>query len=425
MSGHFLGKRLYNTLHRRWWWDTMYQDSTEFASNCAECAVVRGSGRLQRPPLHPIEVSHPFQILGVDIMELPLTKSGNQYAIVFQDFLSKWPFVFVAPDQNATCLVHLLTKEIVPVFSVPDALLSDRGTNLLSHIMRDVCELLGTTKLNTTAYHSQCNGMVERMNCTLKVMLRKHTVKFGKQWDQFLPGVLWAYRNTLHDSTLEKPSFLLFGVDLRSPTEAALLPPRDFEGADLTDYWEELVLSLSSAREHAVSSVREAQKRYKRQYDKKVRTTLLRCGDWALVRFPQNESGKQRKLSRPWHGPYRVTAVNGPVATLLKVYFPEEGPIQVHLSRVCPCSPLLPVGFYWYGGNRKCLGAVPQWVERLLQDGLKDPSLDEESIQGAGDSPLDPASDEEWIEETGDVEPPQSTQTDDQPEVTHAPRYSL
>ena len=229
MSGHFSGKRLYNTLRCRWWWDTMYRDSMEFARNCAECAVVRGSGRLQQPTVHPIEVSRPFQILGVDIMELPLTKSGNRYAIVFQDFLSKWPFVFAAPDQKATCLAHLLTKEIVPVFGLPDALLSDRGTNLLSHIMRDVCELLGTTKLNTTAYHPQCDGMVERMNRALKAMLRKHTAKFGKQWDHLLPGVLWAYRNTPHDSTLEKPSFLLFGVDLCSSTEAALLPPRDFE----------------------------------------------------------------------------------------------------------------------------------------------------------------------------------------------------
>ena len=79
------------------------------------------------------------------------------------------------------------------------------------------------------------------------------------------------------------------------------------------------MLSHSSAREHAVSSVKEAQKRYKKQYDKKARTDPLRCGDWDLVRFPQDKSGKQRKLSRPWHGLYRVTAINGPDATLLKV----------------------------------------------------------------------------------------------------------
>ena len=56
------------------------------------------------------------------------------------------------------------------------------------------------------------------------MMVRKHVDKFGPQWDRFLSGVLWAYRNTPHNSTGEKPSFLLFGVDCRSPTEAALVP---------------------------------------------------------------------------------------------------------------------------------------------------------------------------------------------------------
>jgi len=75
----------------------------------------------------------------------------------------------------------------------PESLLSDRGTNLLAAVMQDVCELMGISKLNTTAYHPQCNGVVEWMNRTLKAMLRKHTAKFGRQWDTYLPGVLWAH----------------------------------------------------------------------------------------------------------------------------------------------------------------------------------------------------------------------------------------
>ena len=66
------------------------------------------------------------------------------------------------------------------------------------------------TKLNTTAYHPECNGKVERFNCTLKDMLRR---EYGTQWDKHLPGVLWAYRNTPHNNTGEKPPFLLFGWD--------------------------------------------------------------------------------------------------------------------------------------------------------------------------------------------------------------------
>lgn len=31
-----------------------------------------------------------------------------------------------------------------------------------------------------------------------------------------------------------------------------------------------------------------------------------------MVKFPQDESGGQRKLSRPWHGPYRITSLDNP-----------------------------------------------------------------------------------------------------------------
>ncbi len=92
--------------------------------------------------------------------------------VVVQDFLTKWPFVFAVPDQKTHCIARLIVEEVVPMVGVPEVLLSDRGTNLLSHLMRDVCELLGIEKLNTTAYHPQCNGLVERFNKTLNTMIR-------------------------------------------------------------------------------------------------------------------------------------------------------------------------------------------------------------------------------------------------------------
>ena len=186
--------------------------------------------------------------------------------------------------------------------------------------------------------------------------------------DRFLPGVLWDYRNTPHESTKEKPSFLLFGIDLRFPTEAARLSPEPIEYVDLTDYQEELVLSLSSAREMAAQSIRDTQGHYKEQYDKKSRPVDLRVGECVFVHFPQDETGKQRKLSRPWRGPFRITQRNDPDVTVVKVYYSEKGPLQIHLSRVCPSPLKLLVGFYWYGGNRKSAGRIPQWVKKLFQD---------------------------------------------------------
>ena len=211
-------------------------------------------------------------------MDLPVTALGNRHVAVFQDFLTKWPLAFPVPDQKAIRLVKFLTEKVIPWFGVPEALLSDRGTNLLSHLMLDICKKLGVHKLNTTAYHPQCDGMVERFNRTLKTALRKHAATFGCQWDHYLSGVLFAYRNLPYDSTGEKPLYLLFGLHCRMPTEAAYFQPLPVQLADLQDYRQELTMSLVSARDIAAKAIRAAQKRYKTQYDTKSIHVMYHVG---------------------------------------------------------------------------------------------------------------------------------------------------
>ena len=300
-------------------------------------------------------------------MELPVTIRGNKYVVVFQDLFTKWPMVYPTPDQKAVRIAHLLVEEIAPFFGVPEALLLDRGTNLLSHLMKDVCELLDVKKLNTTAHHPECDGAVERFNRTLKSMLRKQAATHGAQWDQYLHGILWAYRNTPHTSTGEKPSYLLFGMDCRSPTEAALLPPKSLKITNLSDYREEMVMALSTARALALKASQKSQQHYKQQHDKKATTSKFNVGEWVLVYFPQDDVGKMRKLSQPWHGPYRVISRNDPDVTVKKIYFPDDAPIQVHQSRVQQCPELFPQGFYWYGRKRHGPGHPPKSVQKKLK----------------------------------------------------------
>ena len=76
--------------------------------------------------------------------------------------------------------------------------------------------------------------------------------------------------------------------------------------------------------------------RYKCYYDQGTQETRLRVGDWVLIRFPAEETGARRKLSHPWHGPYRVTGIDNQNATAIKVYIPQEDALHIHLSRVRP-----------------------------------------------------------------------------------------
>jgi len=70
LAGHFSGEKL-------WWWPGMLADVTKHYSACPQCAIVNGSGHVNKPPLNPIPVQRVFQIIGVDVMDLPLTESGN------------------------------------------------------------------------------------------------------------------------------------------------------------------------------------------------------------------------------------------------------------------------------------------------------------------------------------------------------------
>ena len=63
--------------------------------------------------------------------------------------------------------------EIACQYGVPASIHSDQGANLTSAVIQHLCSLLGMGHTQTTAYHPQANGQVERYNHTLEAMLAK------------------------------------------------------------------------------------------------------------------------------------------------------------------------------------------------------------------------------------------------------------
>ena len=146
-------------------------------------------------------------------MKFPRSKKGNQYAIVFVDYLTKWPEVFATKDQSSLTIAKLLVENIVAQHRVPGELLSDRGKAFLSNLMYEAYKLLGIKKVNTTAYHPQTDGLVDRFNRTLTSMLAKTVEKQGSDWNEHLPYVLYAYTRSVQESTKESPYYALGMLD--------------------------------------------------------------------------------------------------------------------------------------------------------------------------------------------------------------------
>ena len=112
-GGHLKANKIIGELGKHYWWPGMSSDVIKWCQACLVCAT-RCLGRAVKPLLTPIPVSGPFDRVGVDVIQFVKSKSGNQYAVVFVDYRTKWPEVFPVADQTTLTIARLLVEEIIP-----------------------------------------------------------------------------------------------------------------------------------------------------------------------------------------------------------------------------------------------------------------------------------------------------------------------
>ena len=71
-----------------------------------------------------------------------------------------------------------------------------------------------------------------------------------------------------------------------------------------------------------------------------------------MVFMPSETTGKDRKLARPYHGPYRVVSLTATNAEVKLIENPQESSIFVALDRLRKCYPEQS-NATWTGRKRK------------------------------------------------------------------------
>ena len=241
LAGHFAFRRVYDKIRRQYWWNGLQSDVHKFCRSCLVCTSRRGPGRPLHPPLAPIPVGGPFHRVGVDVLQLPLTRNGNQYVVCFVDYLTKWVEAFAMPDQQAETIAWLFVDNVVCRHGVLEELLSDRGLNFLSNLVQGVCEVLGVKRSIHQGTTPRPTASWRDSTLPLIAMISKCCETAEHDWDEHLQMLMFAYRSSVHGSTKESPFFLLYGRDPRLPTETALSETVTPYLVDLEDYRTELV----------------------------------------------------------------------------------------------------------------------------------------------------------------------------------------
>ena len=328
MSGAHLGfKKTWSKLQRKFYWPQMHNDTEAWLKSCSVCASKKKPNIPHRAPLYPItHFTKPFEMVGVDVLgPLPTTQSGNKYIVVFSDYLTKWPEAYAVRNADASTISKLLVNEILPRHGAPDVLLSDRGTIFLSTLVLEVCKYLTIRKVNTTAYHPQTDGLVERFNDTLCKMLSIYSNSNQSDWDQNIPIVLFAYRISVQETTTYSPFQLLYNREARLPSSLDKSSTHPHHIITLDKLWTKARANIASA---AITQ--------KIRYDERYPSTTYKIGDMVRLHWPATQVGQVMKLRKDlYRGPYKIIEIRDEGNVLIQM---EQKQYLTHVNRIKPAE---------------------------------------------------------------------------------------
>lgn len=329
LGGHQGFIRTYNRIKSHYVWQNMKTDIAEMVKNCELCQTNKISLTTKMPMKITTTSSKPFEKMFLDIVG-PLCSSynNNKYILTIQDDLTKFSMAIPIPDMEAKTVAENFVTRIICTYGTPDVILTDQGTNFLSDLFKNICKYLKIKKIQTSGYHPQTNGALERSHRTLSEYLRNFSSKDPLAWDAWLPYAMFTYNTTPHTSTKYTPYELLYGFKASLPSSIQKSPEPCY---NYDDYLNELRVRLQTTHKLARDNLIKSKEKSKGVYDNKVNPIILQEGDKVFVKNEKRVS----KFSPIWLGPYDVVKPISRENTAVKI---KHKPKVIHNNRLKLCK---------------------------------------------------------------------------------------
>ena len=313
--GHLGSAKTLERVQRSFFWPGIKSDVENFCRQCPACQSSKN--RSQKPFGLPNPFSAPFrrfEVLTMDeVSGLPTSARGHTKAWIFVDKLSK--FLTVVPFKErceAIDIAQALLERVVQLWGLPRKIVSDRDPRLVSEVWQTLLRLWNVKPNTSTARHPQTDGQSENSVGTVVQMLRAFVNFNGSDWDLLLPGLTFAYNDSVHPVTGFSPLFLCHGEHPASPLsflardlapDIARNPRQALAGT--------FVRRVNENIQRARILLNKARLRYQLEMEKKVRAHAFKPGD--LVLLHHSGAGvvgdKMGKLGPRYVGPFRITEV--------------------------------------------------------------------------------------------------------------------
>lgn len=330
LGGHQGCSKTYHKIKRYYFWPNMKKDIEQYIKSCNICQLNKSGKNTRMQMLLSTPAEYPFEKIFLDVVgPLPVTNRQNKYILTVMDDLSRYMNAYPIHDQEANTITHTFISQVLAHHKTPKYILTDQGTNFTSKTFKNICKLFNIKKLQTTPYHPQTNGALERHHKPLADYLRAFSKKNPEKWDDLLPYAMYVHNNSKNAATKIAPNDCLFGYISEMPSKLKRKPEIQNE---IKNQFHNLYHELHNVWKWVKGNQEKYKEITKTYYDKKINEISFQKGDKVYVR---NEARKH-KLSPLWTGPHEVIGTKSKVTTIIKCNNKIKA---IHNNRLKPHYP--------------------------------------------------------------------------------------
>ena len=328
LAGHPGKAKLTEIVARTYWWPDWTKHVTQYVRNCHECFRAKPSRLRYQGALKPLPVpERRWKDISVDFVE-GLPPSPNLDGVlcstmmVVVDRLSKQIHTVPMSSTTAQDTAKAFYHRVFALHGLPSTIISDRGTQFVSHFWQSLCEILGIKSLLSTAFHPQLDGQTERTNGTVETYLRMFVDMMQNDWARWCPSAEFACNNHVSEATTCTPFFANSGQHPRMGTEPfeinVTLPERDQAQQELAHTFATKMDTINELLKVQMTRAQAAYEVFANR--RRDHAPVLRAGDmvWLDARnLATNRPSK--KLSNKFEGPFKVLRTVGTHACQLEI----------------------------------------------------------------------------------------------------------
>ncbi len=138
-AGHPEKDRTAAAARVKYYWPTMRLDIEKHVEQCINCTQNKRSVSKSAPILGYPPPSKAWEVVSIDLLQLPPSYQGSKYLFACVDHFSSYVVLVPLKEKTAPVVAHALVSKLCLVYSSPQVLLSDNGTEFRNALLSEIC----------------------------------------------------------------------------------------------------------------------------------------------------------------------------------------------------------------------------------------------------------------------------------------------